>query len=100
MPTPYWFNVIRRAVTRRNKGQTPFSQEHVDRAKDWVTCACGKQDQRIERSDFGCPVDYKLATAGSRFYDAVVRQDPKLAREILDKIEVRASELLRGLEEN
>ncbi len=107
MTTPYWTTAIANAVKRRRQGETPFSAEHIRRAKSWVTCACGKQNPRIPRvgikdttwpANAGAPLDIKLQIHGQEFYRAVCGQFPNRAEGILAKIELRGAEVVAELE--
>lgn len=76
-------------------------------AGDWPTCACGQQDEHIERRD-GTPVDGTIYNLGVNFYThvkgmrycsllnegIVFEQRRRLALATLGGIEARASELL------
>lgn len=101
--TPYWTRVIKNALARKNKGLLPFTCEHQKRASDWVTCACGKQDQRIPKqvsfdgTVLRAPKDEKFSRFGVAFSLAVRLQRPKLAESILGKIEEREQEILAAL---
>ena len=101
--TPYWFNVIRRAVTRGNKGLAAFTLKHRAEAYDFVTCACGKQDPRIPRYgegdlyETGTPKDKQLKYLGRDFATDVCYNRPYNAMRTLFKIEQRSAEILKGL---
>ncbi len=102
--TPFWFRVIQAAEKRRAAGLTPFYETHVELAKNWQTCACGRQDKRIPRhgpgdpfKQYGSPVDSLLRHYGSDFYDRVRDQDVEGAMETMLNIERRAAEVLAEL---
>jgi hypothetical protein len=94
--TAYWPKVIEAAKVRKKKGLEPFTHEQQDRAMDWVTCACGKQDDRIPRSEIiqPWPLDPRLRDLGSKFAWAVEDGKPEKAQSILGKIERRAAQVL------
>lgn len=73
-----------------------FLNEDRRKAEDWATCACGKQDKRIERNLDGVPKDYLLACLGMRFFDRVASADFYRAALTLIEIEKRAAELIRA----
>ena len=101
--TPYWFNVVRKAITRKNKGKVPFTMEHIEKSGSWVTCACGKQDPRIPRNkpDYGValgePKDTFLAISGFEFSVCVRNQNPVRALLFLLSIEKRSADILAAL---
>ena len=101
MKTPYWARVIHQAKARAGRGETPFSEKHIRLAKDWVTCACGKQDARIPRYTkkstmyvAGMPKDELMADSGSDFYHYVRNQNPFFTGQLLAEVEDRAAELI------
>ena len=99
MSTPYWTRVIANAKKRKAKGQVPFTKEHIKKASNWVECACGKQDPRIQRfAGLGNPVDVRLQYLGDSFYAYVKSQWVEEAEETLKRIEVRAAELIAEYE--
>ena len=101
--TPYWFNVIKKAITRENEGEVPFTEGHIQKARDWPTCACGKQDPRIPRYAFkfrhglSGPEDVDLTAYGFEFSNHVGNQRPAEALTSLLAIEKRSAEILKGL---
>lgn len=92
--TPYWTKIIEVAKRRAEKGKVAFKEQQIERAGNWVTCACGKQDSRLVRDYEGAPRDEKLTILGMDFYTAVDQQRPDEAEIILAKIERRAIQLL------
>ena len=79
-------------------------------ANNWQLCACGSLCQAIPRrgemeSDYSstpdkyphAPIDPKLARLGLSFVKLVEREKYKEALELIDKIEVRAAEVLKQL---
>jgi len=95
--TPYWFRVINNAIKRKAAGEVPFTREHNTKARDWVTCACGRQDPRIPRKVFsgrGEPFDTKLTLLGANFAMDLLNDCPNAALTTLLKIEKRAAEVL------
>ena len=103
--TTYWFGVIKKAITRKNKGEDAFTEQHREKSADWVTCACGKQDPRIPRFSYdqdwdpysmsGSPVDEELNCLGEEFCEHVCKDNPAMALGTLIKIEKRAAEVLK-----
>lgn len=98
------------------QGNAPFdwnaflaANEHTDhewwRAEDlasqWVTCACGNQCDKIQRSNegftAGAPIDVELAKLGMEFYSMILHADIKNAKSILHQIEQRSAELLEEM---
>lgn len=94
-----------------SQGQSPFdwnkvlanppqrdSKEHeVLRrlAARWVTCACGNQCAIIPRESlYGTPIDQGLVSLGLNFSYMVARGEWNEARDILKRIETRASQLI------
>lgn len=71
-----------------------FTKEDRSAADNWVTCACGEQDPRIERDWVDAPLDPALFTLGEDFMEAVDRDDFDGARQTLRLIEARAAELI------
>jgi hypothetical protein len=94
-----------------------FTGGDYDLANSWTTCACGEQDPRIPR--YGCaalpeeteemmmeagsrispnaPKDMELSNLGIQFTDAVLNDDTDLARDLIQRIEVRAIQVLAEL---
>jgi len=74
---------------------------YIDRAlaERWPTCACGEQDPRIPlKHDFNNqPKDQELTDYGFDFYKAVAHNRPDDATDLLDKIEIRAAQILFDL---
>lgn len=77
--------------------------------RDWVTCACGRQDPRLHELG-GAPWDSELADLGIKFPSAIRRgvfldcvllppekRNLSGARNILIAIEKRSAELLGGM---
>lgn len=71
----------------------------VDKAGDWVTCACGNQCSIIPRIG-NAPIDGKLYTLGLEFPSAIADGDFLGAMEILHKIEERSCELIQEIIKN
>jgi hypothetical protein len=68
-----------------------FSDEDVELAGDYVTCACGKVTHDIPRSsETSIPYDNKIADLGLRFNTEVISEEPWEAAKILVEIELRA----------
>lgn len=87
-----------------------FTEDDLELAGHWVTCACGEQDPRIPRGDIGKPLDEKLSKLGQEFFECIImditpsgcdEDNPPsqyvAARHVLAKIEQRAAEVLAGL---
>lgn len=55
----------------RIKNVTSFDDKELFRmcqdSSDWITCACGFKDERVERDDIGRPIDSEMAHLGERF---------------------------------
>lgn len=86
-----WRQII--ATARRRKGG--FTGLECEKAADWVTCACGRQDPRIPRGGMGVPMDDELTRLGIVFSRAVAVQNFDLAEETLRRIDDRAAIVLR-----
>lgn len=93
--TPYWTEAIDAAEKRGG-----FTEEDKDNAREWPTCACGQQDERIPREEYGSPKDQQLAGDGVSFDQAVWFDDLDLAREVMGRIEARAAVVLAKQEEH
>jgi len=67
-------------------------------AVEWVTCACGQQDKRIQRMENNAPEDDRLYSLGVLFWqDWLALRDERStadARATLAAIEKRATEIL------
>ena len=87
----FWGKAIIRAEKR---GQ--FTDSNKDKAGDWQTCACGRQDKRIDRDDVGEPCDLLLRSLGSNFDVDVHLNSFTVAANTLVAIEQRSAEILRG----
>lgn len=61
----------------------------------YVTCACGNQCEIIPRDNAGVPDDPELKELGMLFFDAITQENPKWAKEVLEKIEKRSAELIK-----
>jgi len=66
-------------------------------ACNWVTCACGVQDDRIPHIE-GVPEDGVLWDLGDRFACEVSSDSVDMAEETLKKIEKRAGEIMSNQE--
>ncbi len=90
----------RRIAEAKRRGR--FTEEDRALAAKWVTCACGEQDSRIPRrpdsdSPLGGPYepkDARLRALGNEFYLAVDIDDFRTAGAVLEKIELRAFQVL------
>jgi hypothetical protein len=106
--TPYWWGVLEKAKREAIRGAaTRFNQREKERAADWTTCACGRQDDGIERHDEtttdnwgyaitveGAPKDDVLMQLGTKFSDYINADDVFNAELTLMKIEKRAATVL------
>ena len=97
MKTPYWTAVIEKAKRNKARGMQPFTYSEMNKGNDWVTCACGRQDKRLERYENGEPLDAELARLGGQFSNDLDAQEPADAARTLAAIEKRAAQILRGL---
>ncbi len=86
-----WRTALKKAISRKQK----TSPSLTEKAKSWVTCACGNVCSVIPRYDGGSPKDNRLNNLGCTFYDDVNEGDFKAALVTLDKIEKRSGELLK-----
>jgi hypothetical protein len=76
------------------------SEEHLgtcNLSEDWVTCACGTQCEIIPRDVVGMPLDDKLRRLGLQFYTEIQLADWESAKDYLELIENRSSELISQL---
>ena len=69
-----------------------FSDEDVELASCWTTCACGEQDESL--MTLQGPSDSEMFRAGNRFYDAVEDNSYIKATSFLIVIQRRATVLL------
>jgi hypothetical protein len=83
----------KRLLAMEKRGR-PTKREEAD-AKNWQTCACGKQDKRIPRVRNGRPLDCELESFGYSFYWRIYHGQFEWAAELLVKIEQRASQILK-----
>ena len=101
MSKPYWTLTLERARKRVAVGEYAFTRQERHLASQWVTCACGQLDSRIPLRDPDepeCgPKDNELARLGVQFSLEVGRHDIDAAELTLAKIDMRASEILRGV---
>ena len=63
-------------------------------AGKWVTCACGNQCDVIPRNEYGMPKDVELRKVGGIFYTQIYCRNAEEALSILNKIEIRSSEII------
>ncbi len=89
LDTSYWGTKIIRAEERGG-----FTKVNVRDAKDWVTCACGKQNELLPRYPGGAPEDKLLRENGNKFYNAVLKNEYLKAAMILISIEYRVKKVL------
>lgn len=109
-----WWQRIHQARRNVENEEVPFTKEAVREAGEWVTCACGTLDCDIPRAEYSNrPLDRNLGMYGMSFHDHVrssnlharnnewrkAKDHVKYAAETLMKIEKRAMEVLRELEE-
>jgi hypothetical protein len=69
-------------------------------AESWVTCACGKLDDGIDRQRCGEPADDRLGRLGFRFNEYVDHDYYLAAAQCLIDIEHRAIEVLNEQQNN
>ncbi|MFT5347790.1 MAG: hypothetical protein ACI9M3_000824 [Bacteroidia bacterium] len=81
--------------------QKEITEKEWDKAKDlageWVMCACGSQCDVIPRWPAGGPKDELLYNLGMKFAYAIDNKNIQYAKETLQKIEVRSSELINEI---
>ena len=75
-----------------------FTDDDLRDASSWVTCACGRLDERVPRNDYDAPRDRELKDLGVLFVSPVFRGDFIDAADCLVEIERRAGELLAKIE--
>lgn len=85
-----------RIIAAEDRGY--FSAEDVDKAMDWITCACGMSDPRIPKDECGAPEDILLDKYGNYFSGWVEDGHFANAATYLVLIEKRAAELVAKLE--
>ena len=73
-----------------------FTTSDNGEARNWNTCACGKQDKRL--LSYGKPKDFWLYHWGCVFSDQVGTDHPLGAAKTLIKIEKRAAKILAWME--
>jgi len=82
-----------RIAEARDRGW--FTQEDEEDSGNWPDCACGEQDERIERDSIGIPGDLDLKHLGELFQTAILDAgDADWAEAVLEKIEARAAMLI------
>lgn len=108
-PTPFWTLRLAVAEELQKRGLEPFSDDDVEKAREWQDCACGKQDRRIPRwtqrderlgstAIAGAPKDKVLFKLGCDFSDKAINTgDVSLAKKIMAKIERRSALILSRL---
>ena len=69
----------------------------TDLSGQWVTCACGNQCDIIPRSASGTPFDNELESLGFSFHALIDDGQWDLAKNTLNLIEKRSSELIAEL---
>ena len=67
-----------------------FTRADVADAGSWVTCACGKLSDGVQRNPTGSPRDGVLMLLGQRFSEAVNDDEFVTTAECLVRIEARA----------
>ena len=78
-----------------NDESVPISN-YKRRAMDWVTCACGNLCDVIPRGRLGKPKDYKLKILGYFFSVEIENNDREGARETIQRIEKRSTEIINS----
>ena len=89
-----WFMELDKAI----KAEPSFTRCKYlsDRAKSWVTCACGELCKKLPRRR-GSPEDPFLYNYGTEFNYAIKQRDWNYAKLVLEQIEKRTIELLKEL---
>jgi hypothetical protein len=77
-----------------------FTDDENEMAGSWVTCACGKLDDGIDRQRCGEPADDRLGRLGFRFNEYVDHDYYLAAAQCLIDIEHRAIEVLNEQQNN
>ena len=88
-----WHERIEQA--RKNNGC--FTEEDVELADKWTTCACGEQDPELLTESKQYPWDNLLYELGLQFGSSVAADDVDTAEEELRRIQLRARYLLHLL---
>jgi hypothetical protein len=94
-----------RIIAWEVSGERP--QEVIGESWSWTTCACGKQDSRLQRNPNGAPSDQILFDLGMEFgaiWDCDPQDpperfnaDPVGAAQCLIAIEKRSAQILKGV---
>ena len=85
----YWGKKI---IAAEKRGY--FTTSNYDQSAGWQTCACGRQDSRIERWHNGRPMDALLQQLGENFQVEVEADSYHQAARTLIEIEQRAVEVI------
>lgn len=88
-----WFEFLKDRREGKPIDDAEIAEARI-KAESWVTCACGNQCARIERTDCGVPFDNELYNYGQKFYLAIENEDWDWALTLLMKIEKRVSDLM------
>lgn len=74
----------------------PEWEKAIERAADWVTCACGNQCAVIPRGSDGAPTDAVLTKLGGSegFYKVIQQRNPTAALHYLSLIERHSAYLI------
>lgn len=91
-----WYSFLERAYITE-----PEWENAEELSKSWVTCACGNLCQEIPRyehsSQKGMPIDDELRYLGNKFHRCILHRYIDDAKSMLQRIEVRSSEILKEL---
>jgi len=82
----------KRIIQIERTGIVPI--EWGEEARDWQTCACGRQDERIPRYEDGEPLDEQLSASGA-WFPLYLQSNIVEAARCLIRIEKRAAEVLK-----
>lgn len=94
---PYdWNDFLDRAI--RGEVSKSESEEAKELAEGWPTCACGSQCDRILRDRLGLPKDRELRILGFSFCGSMVTGSYRRAKDTLERIEFRSSEILQEMD--
>lgn len=91
-----WYDVLDRLID----GEQPSESDRAEiqqRAGPWTTCACGQMCKLIPRDSSKAPLDQKLRELGGQFARLMTEGSYREARNTLDKIEKRTTQLLESM---
>ncbi len=108
-----WFKALEKKIADPSPSES--DEELYKRSSHWATCACGNMCDVIPRTSGGQPIDNELENLGTLFMEQVEdaidknvkgSEDPeftgdrhswKVARVILERIEIRSFEILHKM---